>query len=134
MLECGRLRYFPILHDLVDSWWSKTSYQMCSENGLEVTSGLVEFYVQLISSAHISAPGILLCVKMGTTNRFIVDCSRYLSCFHIINQSGNALIQSSQSEEVLLSLHFLDLNIPNWPISIHYRATDWSILTDYTVG
>ncbi len=71
--------------------------------------------------AHISTPGILLCVKMGSMNGFIVDCSRYLSCFHIINQSGNAL-QSSQSEEVLLSMNFLAVYIPNWPISAHYRC------------
>ncbi len=38
----------------------------------------INLYVQQLRSAHISAPGILLCVKMGIMNRFIVDCSRYL--------------------------------------------------------
>ncbi len=63
-------------------------------------------------SAHINTPSILFCVRTGSMNGFIVDYSRYLSCFHIINQSGNAL-QPSQSEEVLPSLQFLVIGISN---------------------
>ncbi len=55
---------------------------------------------------------ILLCVKMGSMNGFIVDCSRYLVWFPIINQSGNALL-ASQSEEVTLTSHFLVVDMPH---------------------
>ncbi len=56
---------------------------------------------------YLSHFGVLLRVKMGNMNGFIVDCSSNLPCFHIINQSENAL-QSSQSD-----------------------FSDWSALTDY---
>ncbi len=68
--------------------------------------------------------GILLCVKMGRINRFIVDCRMYLFWFHIINQSGNALL-ASQSEEVTTSSQF-QVDIPHSTV-----ATDWSVSTDY---
>ncbi len=66
-------------------------------------------------------PGILLCVKTKCMNMFIVDCSRYLFWFHIINQSGNALL-TIQSEEVTSSSHFLFVDIPHWPISAHFSS------------
>ncbi len=59
---------------------------------------LINFHVQ--PSLFVS--GVLLCVKMGCINGFIVDCSRYLFWFHIIRQSGNALL-ASQSEEVTIA-------------------------------
>ncbi len=62
---------------------------------------LINFHVQPSLFAHISAYGVLLCVKMGSMNGFIADCSRYMFWFHIISQSGNALI-ASQSEEVTI--------------------------------
>ncbi len=55
-------------------------------------------------------PGILLCVEMGSLNMFIVDCSRYLFWFHIINQSQNALL-ASQLEEVIISSQFQVVDI-----------------------
>ncbi len=79
--------------------------------------------------AHISTSSILLCAKMDNINGFVVDCSRYMSCFHIINQSRNVL-QISQSEEVLSSSHFFAIDIFNLLISTHYTdAADWSVLT-----
>ncbi len=54
----------------------------------------------------------LLCVKTGSINGFIVDCSTYLFWFHIIDQSGNALL-ASQSEEVTTSSQFQGVDIPN---------------------
>ncbi len=55
---------------------------------------MINVYVQQVCSEHIGAPGILLCVKMGSMNGFIVDCSRYSFLFHIISQSGNTLLAS----------------------------------------
>ncbi len=46
--------------------------------------------------------GETLCVKMGSMNGFIADCSRYVFWFHIISQSGNALL-ASQSGEVTIA-------------------------------
>ncbi len=63
---------------------------------------LIYFYVQPSLFAHISASGVLLCVKIGCMNGFIADCSRYVFWFHIISQSGNALL-ASQSEEVTIA-------------------------------
>ncbi len=80
----------------------------------------VYFYVHLVNSAHIRAPCILLCGKTGCMNRFIVDCRRYLFWFHIINQSGNALL-ASQSEEVTSS-QFQFVHIPHWTISTFYSS------------
>ncbi len=51
---------------------------------------LINFHVQPSLFAHISASGVLLCVKTGSINGFITDCSRYVFWFHI-SQSGNAL-------------------------------------------
>ncbi len=59
---------------------------------------LINFHVQPSLFAHISASGVLLCVMNG----FIADCSRYMFWFHIIGQSGNALM-ASQSEEVTIA-------------------------------
>ncbi len=55
---------------------------------------MIKCYVQLVMFAHISVPGVLLCVKIGSMNGFIGDCSRYLSCVHNINLLGNALRSS----------------------------------------
>ncbi len=63
---------------------------------------LINFHVQLSLFAHISTSGVLLCVKMGNMNGFIADCRRYVFWFHIISQSGNALV-ASQSEEVTIA-------------------------------
>ncbi len=60
---------------------------------------LINFHVQSSLFAHISASGILLCVKM---DGFIANCGRYVFWFHIISQSGNALL-ASQSEEVIIA-------------------------------
>ncbi len=90
---------------------------------------MINFYVQQEHSAHISTPGILLCVKMGSMNRFIVDCSRYLFWFHIVNQSGNALL-ASQSEEVTSSSQFLVVYTPTDLYQHSTVAVDWSVSTD----
>ncbi len=63
---------------------------------------LINFHVQPSLFAHISASGVLLCVKTGSMNRFIADCSRYVFWFHIISQSGNAVL-GSQSGEVTIA-------------------------------
>ncbi len=34
---------------------------------------LINFYVQPVMFAHISIPGVLLCVKMGSMNMFIIE-------------------------------------------------------------
>ncbi len=47
---------------------------------------LINFHVQPSLFAHISASGVLLCVKTGSMNGFIADCSRYVFWFHIISQ------------------------------------------------
>ncbi len=52
--------------------------------------------------AHISASGVLLCVKTGSMNGFSADCSRYVFWFHIISQSGNVIL-TNQSEEVTIA-------------------------------
>ncbi len=62
---------------------------------------LINFHVQPSLFAHISASGVLLSVKTGSMNGFITDCNRYGFWFHIISQSGNALL-ASQSEEVTI--------------------------------
>ncbi len=62
---------------------------------------LINFDVQPSLFAHISASGVLLCVKMGSINGFIADCSRYVFWFHFISQSGNALL-ANQSEEMTI--------------------------------
>ncbi len=62
-------------------------------------------------SSHISTRDILLCVKMGSMNGFIIYCSSYLFSFHIINQTGDALL-ASQSEKVTSSSQFLVVNNP----------------------
>ncbi len=73
---------------------------------------MINFYVQPEISAHNSALSISLCVRMGSINGFIVDWTRYLSYFHVINQSGNAL-HSSQLDEVF--------NISKRPLTdLHY--------------
>ncbi len=46
---------------------------------------LINFDVQPSLFAPISASGVLLCVKMGSMNGFIADCSRYVFWFHIIS-------------------------------------------------
>ncbi len=79
----------------------------------EVTSQLlINVYVQLQISANTSAPSVLFCGRTGSMNGFIVDCSRYLSYFRVIDQAGNAL-QSNQSEKafnmlkrLLTDLHY----------------------------
>ncbi len=77
----------------------------------------------------------MLCVKMGSVNGFILDCSMYLFWFHIINKSRNALL-ASQSEEVTLSSQFLvvDTPPPPPPTDLYEHsivAADWSVSTDY---
>ncbi len=62
----------------------------------------INFHVQPALFAHISTSGVLLCVKTGSMNGFIVDCRRYLFWFHIISQSRNALL-ASQSEDVIFA-------------------------------
>ncbi len=57
---------------------------------------LINFHVQPSIFAHISASGDLLCVKMGSMNGFIADCSRYVFWFHIISQSENAVLASQE--------------------------------------
>ncbi len=68
----------------------------------------INFHVQPSLFAHISASDVLLCVKMGSMNVFIADCSRYVFWFHIISQSGNAVL-ASQSEEVRISGQVVDI-------------------------
>ncbi len=63
---------------------------------------LIDFHVQPSLFVHIIASGVLLCVKTGSMNGFSADCSRYVFWFHIISQSGNALL-ASQSEEVTIA-------------------------------
>ncbi len=55
-------------------------------------------------------PGILLCVKTDSMNRSIVDCSRYLFWFHIIDQSGTVLLVG-QSEKVTIYSQFQVVDI-----------------------
>ncbi len=73
---------------------------------------LINFHVQPSLFAHISASGVLLCVKTGSMNGFIADCSRYMFWFHIISQSGNALL-ASQSEEVTIAACGQGVDIPD---------------------
>ncbi len=77
-------------------------------------AGRPRHLVQRVYYAHISPPGIFLCVKMGNMNEFVGDSSNYLFWFHIINQSGNALL-ASQSEEVTSSSHFRAVDLPPPP-------------------
>ncbi len=77
---------------------------------------LINFHVQPSLFAHISASGVLLCIKMGSMNRFIADCSRYVFWFHIISKSGNAVL-ASQSEEVIIAGSGQVVDIPDWPYS-----------------
>ncbi len=73
---------------------------------------LINFHVQPSLFAHISASGVLLCVKTDSMNGFIADCSRYVFLFHIISQSRNALL-ASQSEEVTIADCGQVLDIPD---------------------
>ncbi len=72
----------------------------------------INFHVQPSLFAHISASGVLLCVKMGNMNEFITDCSRFVFWFHIISQSGNALL-ASQSEELTIAGCVQVVDIPD---------------------
>ncbi len=71
---------------------------------------LINYYVQPDIYVHISTPSVLFCVRMGSMNGFFVDYSKYLSYFHVIDQSGNAL-QSNQSEEVFNVLKRLPIDL-----------------------
>ncbi len=82
---------------------------------------MFNFYVQQVHSTHISTPVTLLCFKTDSMNGFIVDCSKYLFWFHIINQSGNAVLVSL-SEEVTSTSHFWPVDNPHWPLSALYSS------------
>ncbi len=102
---------------------------------------LINFYVQQVFSARISASSILLCVTTDRMNDFIIDCSRECSLiFFTLLTNQKVLYISSQSEEILKTLiitqfhptfgpfntfmwninHTLPKIIPKWDANLKY--------------
>ncbi len=86
-----------------------------------------------------------LCVKIGSVNRLIFDCSRYRSYFHVIKQSGNVFCKSSQSKEIISpveeipqltniidlksrSVYYYTLSFKSFEIKINYEGHEKSLL------